>query len=213
MVATQFQPPSLWGYNKELKDYEYNPQRAKDLLKEAGFAEGLKEMTWEDGKKEPLVFWYMPVSRPYYPNPKEIAEAISADLAKVGITVRLQTTDWAVYLNKQTNGQLSLYMLGWTGDNGDPDNFICYFFCQPGAPTQGFYSNQKLTDVLMQAQRITDHGKRAELYRQAEQMIHDEVARIFVANNQPPVALQKKVKGVILNPTGHEVFNTLYFQE
>jgi peptide/nickel transport system substrate-binding protein len=213
MVATQFQPPPLWGYNKELKDYEYNPQRAKDLLKEAGFAEGLKDMTWDDGKKEPLVFWYMPVSRPYYPNPKEIAEAISADLARVGITVRLQTTDWAVYLDKRKNGQLSLYMQGWTGDNGDPDNFICYFFCQPGAPTEGFYANQKLTDVLMQAQRITDHGKRAELYRQAEQMIHDDAARIFVANNQPPVALQKKVRGVILNPTGHEVFNSLYFQE
>jgi ABC-type transport system substrate-binding protein len=54
-----------------------------------------------------------------------------ADLAKIGITVQLQTTDWAVYLNMQTNGKLSLYMLGWTGDNGDPDNFVCYFFCQP----------------------------------------------------------------------------------
>ena len=75
----------------------------------------------------------MPVSRPYYPNPKEIAEAIAADLAKVGITAQLQTTDWAVYLDKRKNGQMPLYMLGWTGDNGDPDNFVCYFFCSPGA--------------------------------------------------------------------------------
>ena len=56
IVATQFQPPSLWGYNKELKDYEYDPQRARDLLKEAGFSQRLKEMTWEDGRKEPLLF-------------------------------------------------------------------------------------------------------------------------------------------------------------
>ena len=205
MVATQFQPPPLWGYNKELKDYEYNPERAKQLLKDAGFGQGLKEITWDDGKKEPLQFWYMPVSRPYYPNPKEIAEAIAADLAKVGITVQLQTTDWAVYLDKRKNGQLPLYMLGWTGDNGDPDNFVCYFFCSPGASREGFYANQQLTDVLMEAQKLTDQPKRAALYRKAEQMIHDDVARIFIANNQPPLPFSKKVKGYVAEPDQQRV--------
>jgi peptide/nickel transport system substrate-binding protein len=209
MVATQFQPPPLWGYNKELKDYEYNPERAKQLLKDAGFGQGLKEITWDDGKKEPLQFWYMPVSRPYYPNPKEIAEAIAADLAKVGITVQLQTTDWAVYLDKRKNGQLPLYMLGWTGDNGDPDNFVCYFFCSPGASREGFYANQQLTDVLMEAQKLTDQPKRAALYRKAEQMIHDDVARIFIANNQPPLPFSRKVKGYVPNPTNSEFYNTV----
>src|SRR5574342_540710 len=144
MVATQFQPPPLWGYNKELKDYEYNPERAKQLLRDAGFAQGLKDITWDDGKREPLQFWYVPVSRPYYPNPKEIAEAIAADLAKVGITVQLQTTDWTVYLDKTRKGQVPLWMLGWTGDNGDPDNFVCYFFGAQGEPRMGFYSNPPL---------------------------------------------------------------------
>jgi|APIni6443716594_1056825.scaffolds.fasta_scaffold20411_2 peptide/nickel transport system substrate-binding protein len=213
MVANQFQPPPLWGHNKELKDYEYNPERAKQLLKDAGFGQGLKEITWDDGKKEPLQFWYMPVSRPYYPNPKEIAEAIAADLAKVGITVQLQTTDWAVYLDKRKNGQLPLYMLGWTGDNGDPDNFVCYFFCSPGASREGFYANQQLTDVLMEAQKLTDQPKRAALYRKAEQMIHDDVARIFIANNQPPLPFAKKVKGYVANPTNSEFFNTVSIEK
>jgi peptide/nickel transport system substrate-binding protein len=213
MVANQFQPPPLWGHNKELKDYEYNPERAKQLLKDAGFGQGLKEITWDDGKKEPLQFWYMPVSRPYYPNPKEISEAIAADLAKVGITVQLQTTDWAVYLDKRKNGQLPLYMLGWTGDNGDPDNFVCYFFCSPGASREGFYANQQLTGVLMEAQKLTDQPKRAVLYRKAEQMIHDDVARIFIANNQPPLPFSKKVKGYVANPTGSEFFNTVSIEK
>jgi len=213
MVATQFQPPPLWGYNKELKDFEYNPQRARDLLKDAGFAQGLKEITWEDGRKEALQFWYMPVSRPYYPNPKEIAEAIAADLAKVGITVQLQTTDWTVYLDKSRKGQMPLFMLGWTGDNGDPDNFVCYFFCAIGAPRMGFYANQPLTDILLQAQTMTDQEKRAELYRKAEQMIHDDVARLFIAHNQPPLAFQKNVRGYVANPTSSEYFNTVYFQQ
>ena len=212
LVASQFQPPSLWGYNKELKDFEYSPARTRELLNQAGFPQGLSEITWEDGRKEPLVFWYMSRSRPYFPNPKEIGEAIAADLAKAGIKVQLQTAEWAVYLDKRKNGQLPLYMLGWTGDNGDPDNFICYFFCAPGAPREGFYANQPLADLLLRAQSLTKQSERARLYRQAEQMLHDDVGRLFIANNQPPLAFSKKVKGYVPNPTGAEYFNTVELQ-
>src|SRR5574341_143641 len=204
LVATQFQPAPLWGYNKELKGYEYSPAKAQDLLKQAGFPNGFSEITWEDGKKEPLVFWYMSRSRPYFPNPKEIGEAIAADLAKVGIRAQLQTAEWAVYLDKRKNGQLPLYRLGWTGDNGDPDNFLCYFFCQPGAAREGFYANQPLADLLLRAQKLTSQAERARLYRQAEQMLHDDIGRLFIAHNQPPLAFSRKVKGYVANPTGSE---------
>ena len=212
LVATQFQPPPLWGYNKELKGDEYSPEKARDLLKQAGFPSGFSEITWADGKKEPFVFWYMSRSRPYFPNPKEIGEAIAADLAKVGIKSQLQTAEWAVYLDKRKNGQLPVYMLGWTGDNGDPDNFLCYFFCSPGASREGFYSNQPLGDLLLRAQTLTNQAERAKLYRQAEQMIHDDVARVFVANNEPPLGFSKKVKGYVPSPLGDERFNTVEVQ-
>jgi len=209
LVATQLQPPALWGYNKELKDFEYSPDKARDLLKQAGFTQGLSEITWEDGKKEPLVFWYMSRSRPYFPNPKEIAEAMAADLAKAGIKAQLQTAEWAVYLDKRKNGQLPLYMLGWTGDNGDPDNFLCYFFCSPGAAREGFYSNRSLADLLLRAQTLTNQADRAKLYRQAEQMLHDDAGRLFVAHNRPPLAFSKKVRGYVANPTGSEYLDTV----
>src|SRR2546427_327387 len=212
LVATQFQPPALWGYNRELKDYEYSPGQAQALLREAGQVPGLSDITWEDGKKEPLVFWYMSRSRPYFPNPKEIAEAMAADLAKVGIKTQLQTTEWAVYLDKRKNGQMPLYMLGWTGDNGDPDNFLCYFFCQPGVSREGFYANKPLADVLLRAQTLTSQAERAKLYRQAEQMLHDDVGRLFIANNRPPLAFSKRVNGYVPHPTGSEDFDTVEIQ-
>jgi peptide/nickel transport system substrate-binding protein len=212
LVASQFQPPALWGYNRELKDYEYSPTQAQALLREAGHSQGLSDITWEDGKKEPLVFWYMSRSRPYFPNPKEIAEAMAADLAKVGIKTQLQTTEWAVYLDKRKNGQMPLYMLGWTGDNGDPDNFLCYFFCQPGAAREGFYGNKPLADVLLRAQKLTQQSERAKLYRQAEQLLRDDAGRLFIANNQPPLAFAKRVKGYVPHPTGSEYFNTVEMQ-
>ncbi|HLC41756.1 MAG TPA: ABC transporter substrate-binding protein [Methylomirabilota bacterium] len=209
LVATQFQPPALWGANPSLQGFGWDPQKAKTLLTEAGFAQGLREISWEDGKKQPLQLWYMPVSRPYFPNPKEIAEAIAADLAKVGIMVKLETVDWSVYLDKRQNGQLPLYMLGWTGDNGDPDNFLCYFFCAPGASREGFYSNPRLAELLLKAQRLIDQKQRAVLYRQAEQIIHDDVARLFIAHNQPPLALLKSVQGYVAHPTGVEYFSSV----
>jgi len=212
LVATQFQPPPLWGYNKELKDFEYSPEKARDLLRQAGLPGGLSEITWEDGKREPLVFWYMSRSRPYFPNPKEIGEAIAADLAKVGVKARLQTVEWAVYLDKRKNGQLPLYMLGWTGDNGDPDNFLCYFFCNPGMSREGFYASKPLADLLLRAATLTNQAERAKLYRQAEEMIHADVARIFIANNEPPLAFSKKVKGYVTNPVDDERFHTVEVQ-
>jgi peptide/nickel transport system substrate-binding protein len=209
LVATQFQPPALWGYNKDIKDYEYSTAKAQDLLKQAGFPNGLSEITWDDGKKEPLVLWYMPRSRPYFPSPKEIAEAIGADLAKAGFKAQIQTVEWANYLEKRKKGEMPLYMIGWTGDNGDPDNFVCVFYCPTNVPREGYYNNLPLSDVLKRAATLTSQPERAKLYRQAEQMIHDDVARLFIANAEPPLAFSKKVKGYVTNPTGSEFFNTV----
>jgi peptide/nickel transport system substrate-binding protein len=103
-------------------------------------------------------------------------------------------------------------MLGWTGDNGDPDNFLCYFYCGDKISREGFYSNPPLADVLKRAATLTSQGERARLYRQAEQMIADDVARIFVANNEPPLAFSKKVKGYVPNPVGDEPFNLVTLQ-
>jgi len=212
MAANQFQPPALWGYNPEIQDWAHDAEAAKKLLADAGYPNGISEITF-DGKKMPLEFWYMPVSRPYYPNPKDIATAIAADWAKAGINVTLQTVDWATYLDKRRNGQLPLYMLGWTGDNGDPDNFTCYFLCldaqdQPKA-NEGFFAEKDISDVLKQAAILTKQEERAPLYRQAEQMIHDKVSRIFIANNQPALAFLPNVEGYVPNPTGTEFFNTV----
>ncbi|CAG0973050.1 partial Periplasmic dipeptide transport protein, partial [Anaerolineae bacterium] len=125
----------------------------------------------------------------------------------------LQTVDWATYLDKRKNGQLPLYMLGWTGDNGDPDNFVCYFFCLDAKgtpkPTEGFFQDKEISDVLMKAQVLSVQADRAKLYQQAEQMIHDRVVRVFIANNQPPLAFTASVDGYIPNPTGTEFFNTV----
>ncbi len=210
--AKEFQPPALWGFNDKITDRKFDADAAKKLLADAGYPNGISEVTF-DGKKVPLEFWYMPVSRPYYPNPKDIATAIAADWAKAGIKVTLQTVDWATYLDKRKNGLLPLYMLGWTGDNGDPDNFTCYFLCldSKNSPkvTEGFWQETAVSDVLKKAAILTKQADRVPLYQQAEQMLFDGALRIFIANNQPPLAFVAGVSGYVPNPTGTELFNTV----
>jgi peptide/nickel transport system substrate-binding protein len=213
LVAKEIQPPAMWGYNKDLKDWAYDPAAAKQALADAGFPQGLKNITWVDGKTEPLIFWYMPVSRPYYPNPKEVGEAIAADLAKVGITVQLQTVDWAVFLDQRKKGQMALFELGGTGNNGDPDDFLCSALCldandKPQA-TEGFVNDKELSDMLKKAAAMVNQADRAVIYQKAEQIIHDRVIRPPIANNQPPLALSKKVSGYYPSPTSIEFFNTV----
>jgi peptide/nickel transport system substrate-binding protein len=211
VVAKELLPPALWGYNDKITDYPYDTAKAKSLLTEAGFPDGLKELTGADGKKVPLEFWYMPVSRPYFPTPKDIAEAISADLAKAGIQVQLKTVDWTVYLDKRKKGEMPLYMMGWTGDNGDPDNFLCYHFCKTGdaAKNEGFFPDTDVAKLLNDAAIKVKQDERAALYGQAEQLLHDRALRLFIANNQPPLAMSVKVKNYIANPTSTELFNII----
>ncbi len=208
-VADNFLPPSVWGHNNAVKAPKFDVAGAKKLLADAGFPNGLSEVTLEDGKKSPIYLYFMPVVRPYNPDGEGIGTAQAKNLAEAGVKVELKSAgDWAKYLNERANGNLmGLYQLGWTGDNGDPDNFLCYFFCgdKPKA-NEGFFVNLKLNDVLQKARTLTDKAERTKLYQQAEAMIADNVDRIFIAHGQVPLLFRAEVKGYRPVPTGSEKY-------
>lgn len=110
-------PPTIWSYNDAVKDYEYNPDKAKEMLKAAGVENLQSDL------------WWMPVQRPYNPNAKRMAEMMQADLAKVGITAELKSYEWGEYRKRLQAGEHQMGLLGWTGDNGDPDNFFFLLGC------------------------------------------------------------------------------------
>jgi len=203
VAATQFLPPSMWGWNPDIKQRCCDAEKAKALLKEAGFEKGFT-----------LDFWYMPVSRPYFPTPKSIAEAIAADLAKVGITANLKTEDWGQYKVDAREGKFAMWLLGWTGDNGDPDNFLFTFFGDDppgkGASTKCCgYFNKELNDLLSKAARMADIKEREPLYKQAAVLIDKDIPRIPIAHTTVPLIFSKKVSGYIPNPLGTEFFKTV----
>ncbi|MBY0415407.1 MAG: ABC transporter substrate-binding protein, partial [Bdellovibrionales bacterium] len=112
-IAKNPLPPTIWSYNNSVVDYDYDLVKAKALLAKAGFPNGFESEIWT-----------LPVSRPYNPNGKKMGEMMQADLAKIGIKVKLVSYDWPTYLEKSKSGAHQMLQMGWTGDNGDPDNFL-----------------------------------------------------------------------------------------
>ncbi len=188
MPAQSFQPPAILGHNPNVKQYEYDPEKAKELLAAAGLPDGFE-----------TDFWYIPVIRGYFPDSKAIGEAIAADLAKVGIKVNLQTKDWGAYLDDRNNGKFPMWMLGWGSDNGDPDNYLGWHFYHPiGEPkVEDCYANDKVAELIIQGRTEPDLAKREAIYQEAEQLIHDDVARIPVAWTIGAVVMRAEVKGYV----------------
>ncbi len=198
--ATNMLPPSLWGYNDAVADYEYDPASARQFLAKAGLPNGFKTK-----------LWVMPNPRPYMPQPTKIAEAIQADLKAVGIDADIVTMDWATYLAKTRDGEQDMYMLGWTGDNGDPDNFLYWFFGQQ--ETRSRYFNAKAAELTSKARAVLTQEERAQLYREAQVVLKEDAANVTIAHTTPPLAAKKTVMGYIPHATGGEKLDTVWLEK
>jgi peptide/nickel transport system substrate-binding protein len=196
-------PPSIEGYNDEIQEYPYDLEKAKALLKEAGYEKGFK-----------MDLWAMPVARPYMPEAQKVAEVIQESFSKIGVTAKIQSVDWATYLDKATKGEFDSFMLGWTGDNGDPDNFIYTLLDKDsiGSNNYSYYSNDQLHDILIKAQQESDQAKRNELYKQAQVIIHDDSPWVPLVHSTPLLAATKDLKGYLPHPTGSEPLTNVEFK-
>lgn len=196
-------PPSIEGYNDEIQEYPYDLEKAKELLAEAGYADGFE-----------MELWAMPVARPYMPEGMKVAEVIQASFAEIGVKAEIQSVDWATYLDKASKGEFDAYMLGWTGDNGDPDNFLYTLLDKDsiGSNNYSHYSNDELHDVLIQAQTETDQSKRNELYKQAQEIIHDDAPWAPLVHSTPLLASTSDLVNYLPHPTGSEALTKVEFK-
>jgi peptide/nickel transport system substrate-binding protein len=196
-VATQFQPPQLFGWSPHVVKYEYNPDKAKQLLQQAGLTLPVT-----------LDFWYPTgVSRPYMPDPQRNFEAFSASLEKSGFKIVAHSAPWRPdYVSKVNSGEAgNINLIGWTGDYGDPDDFLGVFF-QNFNPQFGF-QNAKLTALLNKGEQETNLKARIKIYQQANEMImRDILPGVPYAHSIPALGMQKSVSGYIASPIGTDPF-------
>jgi len=193
-VATQFVPPGLIGRVEGLQPYEYNPERARELLAEAGYPDGFQTQ-----------LWYMPVSRPYFPTPEPVASAMASYLAEVGIQAELMTEDWGTYLDDYQTGKFPMYMLGWSADFADPDNFVYTFFNSTQQEDYLGWNSPEVGDLLEQARQEPDEEARIQLYRQINEIIYEQVPSIPVAHNPVLNAMRSNIEGFMPSALGSTV--------
>jgi len=196
-VAKNPIPPTMWGYNEEVPGFQYDVELAKAELAEAGFPEG-------QGLPE-ITLWSMPVPRPYNPDGLKIGVAMAADLAKVGINARVVSYEWGTYLKRQREQpeDMDLFQLGWTGDNGDPDNFLAVLFdglASSSIRTQ--WHNEEYHNLMLEGKQTVDQAKRAEIYKTALKLIYDEAPVISVAHSTVIWPALNNVENFKLHPTG-----------
>ena len=196
--AAAMQPPSVWGYSAP-RQRLYDPARARERW-QACLASGVTlpaEMT----------LYVPPAPRPYLPDPAGLGLAIQGDLAAVGISVTVVAPDWQTeWLPDVHAGRADLFLLGWTGVNGDPDGFLCPLFCgaegafNTGEAGQPLPPDAELADLLAEAHTVTDPNRRAELYARAHARIFESVPAVPLAHRQTAWAFRVDVQGNVPSP-------------
>ncbi|MCM2340257.1 ABC transporter substrate-binding protein [Rhodoferax sp.] len=197
--ATNPIPPTQWSYNKAIKDDAFNPEEAKKLLAAAGLKDGFA-----------TDLWAMPVQRPYNPNAKRIAELMQADLAKVGIKAEIKSFEWGEYRKRMQAGEHQMGMLGWTGDNGDPDNFLNTLLGCSAAKNNGSnvakFCYQPFEDLVQKAKVVSNPAERAKLYEQAQVIFKQQAPWFTIAHAVQIKPVRKEVIGFKLSPFGRHSF-------
>ncbi len=199
-VAKNPIPPTLWSYNDAIRDYQFDRTQAQRLLSEAGYPSGFE-----------TELWYMPVSRPYNPSGKRIAEMIQADLAPLGIRLKLVTREWSEYRRELQAGTPAMALYGWTGDNGDPDNFLHTLLgctaARPGGNNIARWCDADYDVLVTKAKRLPSPEQREVLYRQAQEIFHEQAPWTPIAHSVVFMATRRDVTGFRIDPLGRHPFD------
>jgi ABC-type transport system substrate-binding protein len=199
VAETGVLPPTSWAFDKELKGYPYDPEKAKALLKEAGYS----------GQSITLNTYTVP--RGYNPQGSKLAEAVQQYFEAVGVKSEIVTTEWTEYRKIRRAGELNVAFGGWQADTGDPENFLGVFFhsSNMGGVNTSFYNVPEVDKLLNQANEETDVAKRKALFNQAERQIVDDAPWLFISHMKQQVAIRKRVKDFQLQPTYFYYFNNV----
>ncbi|HEY9211436.1 MAG TPA: ABC transporter substrate-binding protein, partial [Ancylobacter sp.] len=191
-------PPTIWSYNKDVKDYAYDPEKAKAMLAAAGVKTPLD-----------IDLWWMPVQRPYNPNAKRIAEMMQSDLAKIGVNAKLVSYEWGEYRKRMQAGEHITGQLGWTGDNGDPDNFFFLLGCgaaRVGGQNLAKWCNKDFDALINKAKTVPDVAERTKLYEQAQVIFKEEAPWFTIAHSIVYEPTRPEVVDYKVSPFGRHEF-------
>jgi dipeptide transport system substrate-binding protein len=191
-------PPTQWSYDKNLKVSPHDPTKAKALLKKAGFANGMD-----------ITLWAMPVQRPYNPNARLMAEMIQADWAKIGVRAKIVTYEWGEYIKRAHAGEDDTMLIGWTGDNGDPDNWLGTLLGCEAVRGNNFsqWCNKPFDDLIKKGRETSNQAARTKIYTEAQQIWAQQLPFSALAHSTVYQPASKKVTDIRIEPLGYLRFD------
>jgi len=196
VLAHNMVPPMTFAYSDNVPKYEYNPDKARSLLRTAGYSNGFS------------VDFHIPESGSGMQQPEAMAIAIKSDLAKVGINLNIIKTEWGAYLDQVFRSideqDMLLLEMSYAADNGDPDNFL-YTLCAgrqipPLGYNSAYWFNDEYDKLLLEARTTSDKAKRVTLYDQAQKILMTEVPHLVVDHETQSVVMDKNITGFMLHP-------------
>lgn len=202
-LAKNPMPPNIFGYNNEITGYGYDIAEAKRLLKLAGLENGFK-----------TTLYVIPITTMAFPEPDRVAGAIIANLKDAGIIVEKYSCEWGDYQKKVMNGDHEMAMFVWSADIPDPDNFLYVLLDKDNtvkgqAQNVSFYANDVLHYTLMKAQSALDAKQREELYRKAQEIIHEDAPWVPMTHANQMIAFHNTVKNIKLSPVTFECYRNI----
>lgn len=194
-VAAGPTPPAFaWAYNEEVQPYPYDPDKARELLEEAGY----------DGEE---ITFYVTEGGSGMLDPVAMGTAIQADLAAVGMNVKIETYEWNTFLgqvNPGLEGKADMAEMAWMTNDPDTLPFLTLrtaAFPSEGGFNSGYYSNEEVDELLNQARVSTEQEERATLYKQMQEIVHEDAPWVFVANWVQGAVTTANVEGFSLQPS------------
>ncbi|MBA1201824.1 ABC transporter substrate-binding protein [Pseudomonas capeferrum] len=197
-LASNAMPPTQWSYDDSIKDAAYDPDKARELLRAAGVAPGTE-----------IDLWAMPVQRPYNPNAKLMAQMLQADWSRIGLKVRIVSYEWGEHLKRLKNGEHDVALMGWTGDNGDPDNWLGTLYnCDAiGSNNYAQWCDPLYDALVKKAKTLTDPAQRTALYQEAQHRLKQQVPITPVAHSTVNQPISTQVRDFKVSPFGRNDFS------
>ncbi|HEU4339650.1 MAG TPA: ABC transporter substrate-binding protein [Planctomycetota bacterium] len=190
-AAKTLVPPSIFAAPKDLPSYGYDPEKAKEYLAKANLPAGFE-----------AAIWHMTYPRPYVPEPDKLVQVIQDDLSRIGLKVRLEGFNVDIYTKKLRDLEHPMFLLGWSADIADPDNFLYALLHgesigpldRPSGTNHAFFNHPRFNEVVKAAQTEVDADKRRGEYEEALKIYQAEVPTLPLAHVKQMAAAQKNVK-------------------
>lgn len=192
--------PKVFGYNPNAKSYDFDVEKAKQLLAEAGYPEGFETVIWTNNN----------------PIRMQVCQIVQAQLKEIGIDMTIEPMEWGSYLESTARGEHDMFILGWGTTTGDADYGLYALFhssTQGGPGNRSFYSNPVIDELLDKGKSSINQEERKVIYGEAQEIIQEELPVLSLFYRNKNAGMQKNIEGFALHPSGNHKLASVKFAE